>query len=97
MDLGRALHGVGAKELQDRKMAITNTMKAEINTNVKMIPIVMEIEHALNMDGVKELQDDLIEQTINLREVYLYKLLKRYKILALSTKIFWINKIIRAL
>ena len=77
MDLGRALHGVGAKELQDRKMAITNTMKAEINTNVKIIPIVMEIEHALNMDGVKELQDDLIEQTINLREVYLYKLLKK--------------------
>ena len=30
MDLGRALNGVGAKELQDHKksLAITNTMKA---------------------------------------------------------------------
>ena len=33
--------------------------------------------YALGGDGVKELQDDLIEQTINPREVYLYKLLQK--------------------
>ena len=53
----------------------------------------MGIEHALVGDGVKELQDDLIEQTINPKEVYLSKLLQKvYNLGPCPTRYIWINK-----